>query len=395
MAKRGQRRIFLGVLGALALAGLVGLLGRALGTRAPEPATRRPAATASASATAPDPVAPPAPSAAPRLPGVPSGPPAAAGGNRGSIPPGGLARATAEEYRRRARFPRSSQPLAEGDDPIARERTISPISSRGPRGEEPTFTVMPQQVGFQAPDAAVLYAYLSVGERTLPAREVRASVTTENLTPVGEIEYRDDGTEGDEVADDDVYTARFVPPTVDGEAPLSASYLVKVRAVTAGGEERLAATSFLYSAPWGELTGRFRDGLVGGNLVVEAEVDVARTGRFHLEATLYDRDGSRALAWAQAAAELEPGTHWIALPYYGLILREQGRDGPYLVRYAALSTTGQIPNAKNRVLEDAHLTGAYASTAFTDAPFNDPGLLDAADRVERDAGALAGLDAGG
>ena len=61
----------------------------------------------------------------------------------------------------------------------------------------------------------------------------------------------------------------------------------------------------------------------------------------------------------------------------------------------ALSTTGQMPNAKNRVLEDAHLTGAYASTAFTDAPFNDPGLLDAAERVERDAGALAGLDAGG
>jgi hypothetical protein len=395
MTKHGQRRILLGVLGAVVLAVLVGLFGRARGTRAPEPTAPKPAPTASASAVAPDPLAPPAPSTASRLPSVGSGTPATAGGARGSIPPGGLARTTAAEYRRRARFPRSSQPLAEGDDPIARERSLSPISARGPRGEEPTITVMPQQVGFQAPDAAVLYAYLSVGERTLPAREVRASVTTENLTPVAELEYRDDGTEGDEVANDDVYTARFVPPAVDGEAPLSASYLVKVRAVTHGGEERLAATSFLYSAPWSELTGRFRDGLADGNLVVEAEIDVARAGRFHLEATLYSRDGSRALAWAQGATELEPGVHWIALPYYGLILREQGLDGPYLVRYAALSTTGQIPNAKNRVLEDAHLTGAYTATAFTDVPFNDPGLLDAADRVERDAGALAGLDAGG
>src|SRR6185295_18295913 len=154
-----------------------------------------------------------------------------------------------------------------------------------------------------------------------------------------------------------------------------------VRAVTRDGDERMAATSFLYSAPWAELTGRFRDGIVGGSLVVEAEVAVARAGRFHLEASLYSRDASHALAWAQAAETLEPGARWIALPFYGLVLREAGVDGPYLLRYAALSTTGQVPNAKNRVLENAYVTAAYRVASFSDAPFNDPGLLDAADRV--------------
>jgi hypothetical protein len=46
-------------------------------------------------------------------------------------------------------------------------------------------------------------------------------------------------------------------------------------------------------------------------------------------------------------------------------------------------------------LENAYVTGAYRVASFSDAPFNDPGLLDAADRVERGAGGLAGLDAGG
>src|SRR5436190_4111175 len=50
----------------------------------------------------------------------------------------------AADYRRRARYPRSAQPLLpDDDDPIVRDREVSPVESRGRNGEEPTLRVFP------------------------------------------------------------------------------------------------------------------------------------------------------------------------------------------------------------------------------------------------------------
>jgi hypothetical protein len=308
--------------------------------------------------------------------------------------PGALASATVEDYRRRARYPRSSQPLAEGEDPIVRDREVTPIRQRGPRGEDPTLEVFPARPGFESPEAAVLHAALTVGGRRVPADEMRATVLTEALAPVGVVDYRDDGKDGDVVAGDRLYTAVFTPGPQPVEA-LARSYLVKVVARTRRSQDRTAATSFLYSTPHAYLTGNFRDAVVDGSLTIDAEVEVALAGRFHLEATLYSGDGSRPLAWSQTAGELAPGRHWMTLAYYGLILNERQVDGPYLLRWVALSTATGMPNAKNRPLENAWMTRPYRASAFSDRPFDDPDLLDAAERIERDAAKPGGLEAGG
>jgi hypothetical protein len=226
----------------------------------------------------------------------------------------------------------------------------------------------------------------------VPARSIHGRVMTEDLRPLGEIEYLDTGQPPDAAAGDGLYTAVFTPGA-ESEDRLAASYLVQVRALTIGEEERLAAGSFLLSRPHAQLTGTYRDALVDGSLAIDAQVDVVAAGRFHVEATLYSADGSRKLLWAQAAAQLEPGQHWLRIPFYGLGLHEAAADGPYLVRYVALSTTSAMPNAKNRVQENAYLTAAYRASAFTDQPYNDPALIDAADRLERDTIAR-GLEAG-
>jgi len=312
-----------------------------------------------------------------------------------TLPQGGLAHAAADDYRRRARYPRSSSPLATiEDDPIVRERVVNPVRSRGPGNEEPSLTVYPARVGFESPEPAVVHAFLSMGDDRIEASSMRATVTTDQLEPVGELEYRDDGTGGDAAADDHVYTAVF-QPSQDATARPATSYMVRVVATSRGDEERIAVTSFLYSFPDAQLTGAYRDAVVDGSLQVQAEVSVTAAGRFHLEATLYDAAGERALAWAQTALELPEGRHWMTLPYYGLILRERGVDGPYLVRHVALSTVSAMPNAKNRLADSVHVTAAYAAQRFTDASYDDPELLDAADRVERDGADLGGLEAGG
>ena len=304
-----------------------------------------------------------------------------------------LARQAADDYRRRARFPRWSHPLAaDAPDPILRDREVTPVSATGPEGAEPTLTVFPAQLSFEAPEPVVVHAFLSIGGVPIPALEITGALLTEDLQQLGSFAYHDDGVAGDLIAGDLVASAELVlPPELLPE--LSASYLVKVRALTGEDEERLAATSFQYAQPHAYPTGRYTDRIADGNLVVGVEIEVARTGRFHLEGTLYDAGGAQPLVWGQVAAELLPGRHWLDLVFYGLALRELGMDGPYLVRYLALSTTSDMPNAKNRLVENAHLTVAYPVSAFGDTPFDDPDLLEAADRL--DGGGPASVEAEG
>jgi len=338
-------------------------------------------------AGAPSPAASRTPSATPTAPGGASPP-------RAELPTDAVARNAAADYRRRARYPRSSQPLDDGTDPIERDRQVSRITQRGPNGEDPTLTVYPLATGFEDPEPAVLYAYLTVDGTRVPARAIRGTILTEDRQPIADVEYRDDGTGGDAVANDRLYTAVFVPGRETVPA-LGSSYMVQVAATTRTDDERRAATSFLYSHPHAQLTGQYRDAVVNGSLEVGVEVEVAETGRFHVEATLYGPDGTATIAWAQAAAALEPGRHWMTLPFYGLILHERGIAGPYLLRWVALSTTTEMPNAKNRLSEANYHTAPYDLAAFTDRPFNDPGLLDAASRLDQDRAAAGGADSGG
>lgn len=386
MRTRRQRRIITGCVAVGLTAALAFFLRPAAGTRgAVDPAAAPPVIPPTAGA-------PPPPTA-----GTPAATRAARSGQRPStdeLSPEAIARSAAEDYRRRARYPRSSQPLDDGPDPLERDREVSRITQRGPEGEDPALTVYPLATGFENPEPAVVSAYLAVGRTRIPARTIHGTIVTEELQPVGELVYRDDGTGGDATANDRVYTAVFLPGP-EAVPALGRSYMVQVVATTRTGDERRAATSFLYSHPHAQLTGNYRDAVVNGSLEVGMEVEVAAAGRFHLEATLYGPDGTRKVAWAQAAGALEPGRHWMTVPFYGLVLRERGIAGPYLVRWVALSTTTQMPNAKNRLTEANHLTAPYDLESFTDQPFDDPGLLDAANRLEHDLAEAGGLDTEG
>lgn len=300
---------------------------------------------------------------------------------------------TAADYRQRARFPRSSQPIVDGVDPIARDREVTRGKSLGPEGTNPTLVVWPERTGFEAPSPIVLHAYLVHDERKVDPRAIRGEVRTQQGGVLAALDFHDDGTSGDGTANDLVYTA-VVTPGRERAPEFKGAQLVEVHAETRGGEERVATTGFLYSVPLAHLTGRYRDELVDGSLVVSAEVAVDAEARFHLEATLADPDAV-PFGWAQNAMVLPAGTAWIPLTYWGLVLRQHGANGPYLLLSVALSTTGEMPNQKNDVVSQAHRTAAYEVTQFSERAFDDPDLLDAAARIEGDAvpGGLGGLQA--
>ena len=298
--------------------------------------------------------------------------------------PGALALETAREYREQARYPASSRALKVGEaDPVRAKRTPTKQSRRGPDGAGPELSVWASAVSVEVGKPIDLFAEIaSGGKPTLPLE-----VTAEIAGPAGEIvaqvPYHDDGRTPDRRANDGVWSARLTMPAglePDGAAP----YMVRATARLLDGDLRQAAGGFLYSNPSARLTGRYRDAVQSGNLVISAEVEVKATGRFHLSGTLYSMAGD-PIGTAQAAANLEPGRRWIQLSFYGLMFHDRNVTGPYRLGTLALATAGRMPNALNDLIENAYVTKGYKLSAMTALPFAEPKLLESAARLEAEA----------
>ena len=290
---------------------------------------------------------------------------------------GWLVRETAREYREQARFPESSRALKPGDaDPVREKRTATVQTSRGPEGRA-ALSVRAESVSFEIGRPIRLYATVEEGI----ALEVTGEIVGQSSELVASFAYADDGRGIDKKAGDGVWSARVRMP--EGLEPeLAASYMVKVRSRLLDGDIRESVGGFLYSNPGAHLTGRYRDELRDGSLVISAEVDVNRSGRFHLAGTLYSMAGD-PVGTAQAAAELEPGRRWIELSFYGLMFHDRKVAGPFRLGTLALSTTGGMPNALNDLVENAHVTRAWKLDQMTTRPFGNPRLLEAASRLEK------------
>ena len=298
--------------------------------------------------------------------------------------PGALALETAREYREQARYPESSRALKVGEeDPVRVKRTPTKQSRRGPEGAGPELAVWASAVSVEVGKPIDLFAeILAGGKPSLPLE-----MTAEIAGPAGEIvahvTYRDDGRTPDLRAADGVWSTRLIMPA-GLEPDGAAAYMVRATARLLDGDLRQAAGGFLYSNPSARLTGRYRDAVRDGNLVISAEVEVKEAGRFHLSGTLYSRAGD-PFGTAQAAANLEPGKHWISLSFYGLMFHERQAAGPYRLGSLALATTGRMPNALNDLVVNAHVTKGYELDAMTAAPFAEPKLLESAALLEAEA----------
>ena len=200
---------------------------------------------------------------------------------------------------------------------------------------------------------------------------------------VGTLTFFDDGVNPDKLAGDGVHTARF-GFAKSYRPELAENFLVKVQATFGDGESRMATSGFLYSRPWASLTGRYRDRVRDGNLVISAQVRVTRAGRFHLAGTLHTLEGD-PVGTAQTAVELEQGRHWVELPFFGLMFHDRQVAGPFRLGSLALSTTHSMPNALNDLVTDAYVTRSVPVKRLTSVPFGHSGLLESARRLRVEA----------
>jgi hypothetical protein len=353
------------LLAAVGLAGAAALYGAMRGEERPPAAPSRPV-SATPVAPTPDSAAPPRSAAAEPLD------PAALDSAIQAIPTlGRFGADAARDYRQRARFPPWSSPLPDSVDPLVRDRRVIPGSSL-PRDLLPVLQVAPDQSTYVDPASVRVRATLYDDAGPVEPRDLSGEVRDSQGRSVAELEFV--------AADAGAYEATLDVAALT-EEPLRGAYLISVRAVSANGDERNAAAGFLYSVPGAALSGRYRDAVVDGDLLVEAELEVFSAARFHVEATLADAAGV-PIAWAQAAGHYDEGLAWLPLTFYGLVLREHGAGGPYRLASIALTTVDGMPNQKSDLVRDAHVTRPYSALDFHADPFDDPDLLRAAEQLE-------------
>lgn len=306
------------------------------------------------------------------------------------------AAAAAARYRKAARFPRTSRPLEDGLDPIARSRSPKVDFEGDEKHPEPRLLAYPSITSFEAPGEVVIYAEVvelrmaeAYDERGRPGREtlrqfrtgaraMRGVLQTMDGVMVAPLAFHDDGTHGDAQASDDYWTASYTPDP-DKPNDFRGQYQVVVQAESLKGDTLNATTSFVYSVQIAHLTGRYRDAIVDGNLQIEAEVEVEEPGKIRLEGTLVTTEDAKMIGYAYADADLPPGTHWIPLTYYGLIFHDMNARGPYSLFSVMLSSLGGVVPQESDVVPNAHTTKAYAVDDFGDQPFNDPEYAQKAD----------------
>lgn len=293
------------------------------------------------------------------------------------------ARAVAATLREKARFPPTSRPIADNVNPIVESRAVQERMSPPGQGRAPTLIVFASSYSYEAPNPIILFAkFIRQWPDDRSERrdaEIAGELVNSNNEMVAEFDLRDDGQERDIEAGDGIFTTRLTPAAED-IARWNGLITVRVWGETGDGDKRSAKTRFYYGAPSARLTGNYQDQLVDGNLQILAELDVKALGEYRIDATL---DGAKGLiAWAQGTAALEPGIVWMPITFWGLVLRQANEPGPYRLSSIALANVTLKPPQLNDAIGTQYETAPYKPGDFGDAPFNDPKLLQKADRYD-------------
>ncbi|MFW5740934.1 MAG: choice-of-anchor X domain-containing protein [Myxococcota bacterium] len=288
--------------------------------------------------------------------------------------------AALETFLRNNQYPPWSRPIDEGTRYKLQWNVATTSELR--LSDEPG---METQIAFRADRAHVMFneplvTWIEVWRKGDPSNRIPATIvsawviSTRGTRPgrAVELQYRDDGGGGDEVAGDRRYTNRFVPAE---HAELRTPQQVQIHAVVeADGVRTMVSRDFTYTPrPILDLLS-IEDGLRKGHLVISLSLDVYESGLFTFEANLMSGDGETALVYADESIELQAGRRTASLRFFGKAIVDKGLGGPYQVRDIRAVLRASTPSEDNlRWFSDrTHVTKGYALDAFSAAAWDAP-----------------------
>ncbi|MFT3927731.1 MAG: hypothetical protein QM778_34710 [Myxococcales bacterium] len=150
----------------------------------------------------------------------------------------------------------------------------------------------------------------------------------------------------------------------DGPVRQPGLYLVRVGLDA----EVSQSAAFMLQPSYARLTGQYRDTVVAGALVLSAEVNVDTDGDYQLMASLYTDDGF-PVGVSERTYTLTRGTHWLEFDYYGKLLHDAARAGPYRLAHVQIAQL-TFPVAEGVEADPEYWTAAYSVSDFDSKAYN-------------------------
>lgn len=284
-----------------------------------------------------------------------------------------------------ARFPPTSRPLDPGQVDLLRPhaRHEGPVPTRTPaRGEQPdpenTYVVLFTADRYFVTGDDDVVATLKVWKGTTPGPGVAVSDLGATLVAIGDAGEEEIASPAFEAVREDggvAYRASFDP--TPGKGAAAGTYRLRAAFTAPDGTQATGEIDFFVTprerVP-ARFTGRFRERLEDGSLVIAAQVDVATAGRYEIEANLFDaRD--QPIASALFSGELAAGKQDVDLLFFGLIFHERQASGRFTLRdlRGYRFSPGESPDrAMMASYAGEHRTASYALDAFSSAEWDAP-----------------------
>lgn len=123
------------------------------------------------------------------------------------------------------------------------------------------------------------------------------------------------------------------------------------------------ALTFTLTEPDIELTGEYKDSIDNeGRLIIQAQVLASTSSQFYIQASLYS--GTQVpIGVTQSSTQLNPGLHWLPLSFSGLMIKDAGESGPYVLKNVSLAKV-TMPMMRAPLIQPGFITESYALDEF-------------------------------
>ncbi len=310
--------------------------------------------------------------------------------------PGGLAkRDVVSDTVWATRFPPNSQPLRpEMTDiirPNHRYESAMPVSAKGsgPNGiVDPNsdlyylLTADVLSIPSGSPAVATLKVFRGSGGDASPLQVDITGVrlmqfAQPSFVPVqgAQLSMVDDGTGGDALAGDHVYTLSFIPSSIPALATYDGQIRLEVDFVAdSASPPKTGALVFMTTgqAP-AVFTGNVSEQLTPQGLTITAEIQVSQPGDFVLQGLLFDASGKPIGFAAEHPTFAAQGTQTVSFLFFGLLFYEAQAVSPYHFRTMTgyrLPDPGQPHKTDMPVWNGDYTTQAYKLSDFSPAEWD-------------------------
>ena len=261
------------------------------------------------------------------------------------------------EYDNFKRYPPANAPIVSAQqDPISQRYEVD---ERTTMNDDHTFglTIWSDEKYYIASDQVAIFAYLQDAQGEKTQGNFNAVFLSDNQNTISEFKLQDDNKDG-------LYEASIDLAQSKNDALTPGIYKVIIEE---GNSDIKDALTFTLSQPDIQLTGEFRDAITeDGNLLIEAEVDIATDNRFYVQASLYSIN-QEPVGITQTTQSLSSGKHWLALNFSGLMIQDSQVSGPYIIQQISLAKV-TMPMQRAPLQHPNYQTDSYGLDEFSNQP---------------------------